>query len=39
MHQVVPSGADAYLVKWVIMDRSDEQAIRILTNCREANDG
>lgn len=36
MHQSVPRGADAYLIKWVMMDRSDEQAIAILTGCREA---
>jgi hypothetical protein len=36
MHKAVPGGADAYLIKWVTMDRSDEQAAAILTNCREA---
>jgi hypothetical protein len=32
----VPGGADAYLVKRVLMDWGDEQAIRILRNCAEA---
>jgi hypothetical protein len=36
MHQAVPDGADAYLIKRVMMDQSDEQAVAILTNCREA---
>jgi SAM-dependent methyltransferase len=32
----VPPGADAYLVKRVLMDWGDEQATRILRNCAEA---
>jgi O-methyltransferase domain len=36
MHQCVPFGGDLYLVKWVLMDRSDEGAINVLRNCKEA---
>jgi predicted transcriptional regulator len=32
----VPAGADAYLVKQVLRDWPDEDAIRILATCREA---
>ena len=32
----VPEGADAYLIKHVIHDWNDEQATRILRNCRRA---
>lgn len=32
----VPAGGDAYLLKYIIHDWSDEQALRILTNCRRA---
>ena len=32
----VPAGADAYLLKHVIHDWNDEQATRILRNCRRA---
>jgi hypothetical protein len=32
----VPAGADAYIVKKVIHDWNDEQAVRILRNCRDA---
>src|SRR5438445_12265747 len=32
----VPAGADAYLLKSVIHDWNDRQAIRILENCRRA---
>ncbi len=32
----VPSGADAYLLKRVLHDWSDEDAIRILRSCRQA---
>jgi SAM-dependent methyltransferase len=32
----VPEGADAYLLKHIIHDWSDESAIRILRNCRKA---
>jgi hypothetical protein len=36
MLQRVPAGADAYLVKRVLMDWGDEQSARILKNCAEA---
>jgi C-methyltransferase len=36
MLQRVPAGADAYIVKRVLMDWGDEQAVRILQNCAEA---
>jgi len=32
----VPSGADAYILKWIIHDWGDERALAILKNCREA---
>jgi ketosteroid isomerase-like protein len=32
----VPSGADLYLLKWVLHDWSDAQAVEILHNCRRA---
>jgi hypothetical protein len=32
----VPAGADAYILKNVLHDWSDEQAVRILKNCRRA---
>jgi hypothetical protein len=32
----VPTGADAYILKNVLHDWSDEQAVRILANCRRA---
>jgi hypothetical protein len=32
----VPSGADAYILKWVIHDWGDERAVAILRNCRAA---
>jgi 2-polyprenyl-3-methyl-5-hydroxy-6-metoxy-1,4-benzoquinol methylase len=32
----VPEGADAYIMKHIIHDWSDEQCINILTNCRNA---
>jgi SAM-dependent methyltransferase len=34
--QAVPAGADAYLLKHVIHDWNDEQATRILRNCRRS---
>ena len=34
--KVVPEGGDAYLIKSVLMDEDDEQAIAILTACRSA---
>jgi cyclopropane fatty-acyl-phospholipid synthase-like methyltransferase len=36
MRRAVPRGGDAYLLKWVLMDQSDEQAIDVLRNCAEA---
>jgi len=36
MLQEVPGGADAYLVKRVLMIWGDEQAMRVLRNCAEA---
>lgn len=36
MLQGVPAGADAYVVKRVLMDWGDEQAARILRNCAHA---
>jgi hypothetical protein len=36
MQQSAPPGGDGYLIKWVLMDRSDEQALKVLRNCREA---
>lgn len=37
----LPSGADAYILKWIIHDWNDERAHTILKNCRNAirNDG
>ncbi len=32
----VPPGADAYLLKWILHDWRDEDALRILANCRRA---
>lgn len=32
----VPSGGDAYLLKYIVHDWDDEQALSILTNCRAA---
>jgi precorrin-6B methylase 2 len=34
MQQLLPAGGDGYLLKWVLMDRSDERAIEVLSNCR-----
>ena len=36
MFQEVPSGADAYLMKWIIHDWADEPALTILKNCHRA---
>jgi hypothetical protein len=33
--ETVPSGADAYLMRHIIHDWTDEQSIRILSNCRK----
>ncbi|RCG24492.1 DUF4440 domain-containing protein [Sphaerisporangium album] len=32
----VPSGGDLYVLKWIIHDWPDEQAVAILRNCRDA---
>ena len=32
----VPAGADLYLLSWIVHDWRDEQAERLLTNCRRA---
>jgi O-methyltransferase domain/Dimerisation domain len=31
----VPSGGDAYIMKWIIHDWDDDRSIRILENCRK----
>ena len=36
MQQSAPCGGDLYLIKWMLMDRSDEEAINVLRNCKEA---
>jgi SAM-dependent methyltransferase len=34
--QAVPAGADAYVMKYIIHDWNDEDAVQILRNCRRA---
>lgn len=34
----VPPGADAYVLKWILHDWDDGDAVRVLTRCREAMD-
>ena len=36
MFQSVPAGSDAYILKWIIHDWSDAEAVQILRNCRAA---
>jgi hypothetical protein len=36
MFQTVPADGDAYLLKWIVHDWSDPEAIQILRNCRQA---
>jgi len=36
MFHSVPIGGDAYILKWIIHDWSDAEAIKILQNCRQA---
>jgi hypothetical protein len=36
MFESVPAGGDTYLLKWIIHDWSDAEAIQILRNCRQA---
>ncbi len=33
---MVPSGADAYLLKFILHDWDDDHCVRILANCRRA---
>ncbi len=35
----VPSGGDTYILKRVLLDWTDKEAIKILENCRKAADG
>jgi hypothetical protein len=34
--QSVPTGGDAYMLKWVLHDWSDAEAVQLLQNCRQA---
>ena len=34
--QSVPSGGDAYILKWIIHDWNDEKSVTILKNCHQA---
>jgi O-methyltransferase domain/Dimerisation domain len=34
--QTLPMGADAYLLKWILVSWDDEQSVSILQNCRRA---
>ena len=34
--QAVPSGADLYVLKFILVDWKDEEAVRIMQNCRTA---
>jgi hypothetical protein len=34
--QTLPRGADAYLLKWILVSWDDEQSLSILQNCRRA---
>lgn len=36
MDETVPQSCDCYFMKWVLMDRSDEEVVRLLGRCREA---
>ena len=36
MQQFVRTGGDLYLIKWVLMDRSDEEAVKLLKTCKGA---
>ena len=36
--QSVPAGADLYLLKWIIHDWEDDDAVKILSNCARAMD-
>ena len=34
--ETVPKGCDAYIMKYILHDWSDEECVKILTNCRAA---
>ena len=34
--EALPMGADAYILKWILVSWDDEQSVRILQNCRRA---
>jgi hypothetical protein len=34
--RALPVGADAYILKWILVSWDDEQSVRILQNCRQA---
>lgn len=34
--EAVPEGGDLHIMKWIIHDWNDEQAVQILSNCRQA---
>lgn len=34
--EALPTGADAYILKWILVSWDDEQCVRILQNCRRA---
>jgi SAM-dependent methyltransferase len=34
--QALPAGADAYMLKWILVSWDDEQSVQILQNCRRA---
>ena len=34
--QALPMGADAYILKWILVSWNDEQSVSILQNCRRA---
>jgi O-methyltransferase domain/Dimerisation domain len=34
--QALPMGADAYILKWILVSWDDEPSVRILQNCRQA---
>ena len=36
MDEFVPRDCDAYLIKWVMMDRPDDAVVRLLDHCRKA---
>ena len=36
MDRAIPSGGDGYLLKWILMDRSDAAVVEVLKACRHA---